>query len=162
MKLSHRAPAVNLNATTLPSKQLEKNIDNVNLHVIKKDLSHHIYQQRLISPSITSMIFYLNYSFIHKRFVQASHQRIIQMSKLGIYTGLQKSTRKLSQTFWTCLISKGTHLFCHPNVSTEHIDPCTIFHLELGFFNKVSCQKITSVLTIVDATTRHLFGYPTR
>ena len=27
-------------------------------------------------------------------------------------------------------------------------------------FKKVSCQKITSSLTIVDATTSHLFGYP--
>ena len=39
--------------------------------------------------------------------------------------------------------------------------PLTRFHIELSFFNKFSCQNIASDLTIVDATTRHLFGYTT-
>ena len=84
------------------------------------------------------------------------------MDKLGIYIGLPKYTPKLSHSCRKCIISKETRLYRHPNVSTEKLYPGTCFHLEFRFSNKVSCQKITSALTIFDNTTSHLFGYPTR
>ena len=59
------------------------------------------------------------------------------------------------------MIFKGPHFPRHPSVSTEKLDPGTHFHLDSRFFNKVSCQNNTSALNIVDATTIHLFGYPT-
>ena len=56
---------------------------------------------------------------------------------------------------------QGARFPQHTNVSTENLDPGTRFHIEFSFFKKVSCQNITSALTIVDATTSHLFGYTT-
>ena len=49
-----------------------------------------------------------------------------------------------------------------PNFSTEHLDSVNHFHIGFRFFNRVSCQKCTSALTISSATTSHLFVYPTR
>ena len=77
------------------------------------------------------------------------------MAKLRIYTGLPKPTPKLSHPCLTCIIAKGIQLPRHPNVSTENLDPGTRFHLDFRFFHKVSWQKFTSTLTIVDTTTRH-------
>ena len=48
-----------------------------------------------------------------------------------------------------------------PNVATEYLDPGTHFYLDFRFFNKFYFQTFISVLTIVDATTSHLFDYPT-
>ena len=84
------------------------------------------------------------------------------MAKLEIYKGLPKSIPKISHTCCAYIIDNGTHLSHHPNVSTENLDPGTHFHPDFSFFNKVSFQKFTSALTIVDATTKHRFGYTTR
>ena len=103
-----------------------------------------------------------NAIFIQKRFGHDYHQHILQMSNLGIYTGLPKSTPKLSHPCRAYIITKGPHLPHHPNVSTENLDKGTRFNLDFSLFNKFSCQKFTSSLTIVDDTTRYLFGYITR
>ena len=102
-----------------------------------------------------------NAQFIHQRFGNSSYQCIVQMAKLLIYTGLSKYIPKLSHPCRSCIISKETRLPRHTNVSTENLDPGTRFHIEFSFLKKVSCQNITSALTIVDATTSHLFGYTT-
>ena len=81
--------------------------------------------------------------------------------KIGIYKGLPKSTPKLSHPCCARIISKGTRLPRHTNVSTENLDPGTRFYIEFSFLKKVSCENITSALTIVDDTNSHLFGYPT-
>ena len=108
-----------------------------------------------------SIIQTLNDQFINQHFGRDSHHRIIQMSKLGIYTLLPKYTPKLSHPCCSCIIYKGPRFPKHTNVSKENLDPGTRFHIEFSFFKKVSCQNITSALTIVDATTSHLFGYTT-
>ena len=103
-----------------------------------------------------------NDQFIHQHFFYASHKRILQMTKLGIYTGLTKSIPNPPHLCSSCIISKGTWLARNPNVSTEKLDPGSCFHLESNFFNKTPCQNFASSLTIVDATNIQLFGYPTR
>ena len=103
-----------------------------------------------------------NVQFIQKRFGHASQQRILQTAKLGIYTGITKSIPKISHPYRTCIIAKGPRLPCHPNVSKENLDPVTHFHIDSRCFNKASFQKLVSSLTIVDANTIQLFGYPTR
>ena len=84
------------------------------------------------------------------------------MVKLGIYTALPNSIPKLSHPYRGCLISKRPCLPHHPNVTTENLYPVTHFHLEFIFFNNISCQNITSDLTIVDSTTSNIFEYPNR
>ena len=103
----------------------------------------------------------LNAQLIHQHFFCASHQHIIQMSKHGIYTGLPKSIPTSPHTCCAYIISKGPRFTCHLSVYTENLDPDTRFHPGFSFFKKFSCQTITSYLTIFDATTRQLFGYPT-
>ena len=104
----------------------------------------------------------LNAQFTHQRYGHVFHLCIIQMSKLGIYSGQLKSIPNLSHPSCACITSEGP-LFTHNlNVSTYNLDPGNNFHPYFIFFNKVSCQKIISALTIVAATTIHLFGYPTR
>ena len=83
------------------------------------------------------------------------------MSKSGIYNGLPKYISKLHHTFHAYLISKAPHLLRHLNVSTAHLYLGTILHPDLRFFNKISCTKFKSSLTISDATISHLFGCPT-
>ena len=80
----------------------------------------------------------INAQFIHQGFVHASHQRFLQMSKLGIYTGLPKYIPKLSHPCRTCIIPMLSYLSCHINVSTYHLDLGFLFHLEFSIFNKVS------------------------
>ena len=104
----------------------------------------------------------LNAQLIYQRFGHAFHQIILQIAKLGIYTGLPKSIPKLYHPCCTCIMSKGLRLPFHPNLSTENLDPGTHFHLDLSFFNKVSCQIFNLALIIVDATTSHMFSYPNR
>ena len=104
----------------------------------------------------------INSQFIHQCFVHASHHRILHMVKLGIFTVLLKPISKLSHNFCACIIAKIPHLVLHPNVFKENLDPGTRFYSEFRFLKKVSCQKLRSALTIVDAITGHLFGYPTR
>ena len=127
------------------------------VHVVKKDQSRRMGPHRLISPRIMIITRNLNDKFIHQQFGQASHQCILKMAKLGIYIGLPKYIPKLSHPFRACITSKGTHLPCHPNVSTKHLDPGTHFHPGFRFFSKVSYQKYTSALTVVDSITSHLF-----
>ena len=104
---------------TFSTKTMIKNdIKYINLQVVKKYRSHPIGTHSLHSPIIMTMSRSLNVQFFQQRFGHASHQHIIQMSKLGIYKGLPKSTPKLSHPCCACIISKGTHLPRHPNVST--------------------------------------------
>ena len=103
----------------------------------------------------------LNDQFIHQCIFHASHQLILLLDKLGIYTGLPKYIPKLSHLCCTCIIYKGPHLTCHNNVSTENLDSRTSFHMDSRFFNNVSCLLFTSYLNIVDATTSQNFIYPT-
>ena len=116
----------------------------------------------LVSASTMSMSHNINAQFIHQNFVHASHHSILQMSKLGIYSLLPNYIPQLYHPCCACIIAKGLQLSSHPNVSTETLDPRTSFHLDFIFFNKIYCQNITSDPTIVDASTSHLFGYPTR
>ena len=81
------------------------------------------------------------------------------MSKLGIYTGFFKSIPRLSHPCYACIIAKVICLPRHPIFSTEQLDLGTCFHLGFSFFNKAYFQKLTSALTIADATTSRLFGY---
>ena len=134
----------------------------INIQVVNKDQSHPTGPHWLLSPIIMIMIKNLNPQFIQQSFGHASRQRIIKMAKLGVYTWLPKSIHKISHTYHACIISKGTRLPRHTNVSTENLDPGTRFHLEFSFFNKSSFQKFTSTLTIVDATSNHLFEVLTR
>ena len=60
----------------------------------------------IIFPRIMSMILKLNAQFIHQLFVHASHQLILQMAKLGIYTGPPRSIPKLSHPFRAFIIDK--------------------------------------------------------
>ena len=95
----------------------------------------------------------LNAQFNHQRYGHVFHLCIIQMSKLGIYSGQLKSIPNLSHPSCACITSEGP-LFTHNlNVSTYNLDPGNNFHPYFSFFNKVSCQKIISALTIVAATT---------
>ena len=107
------------------------------------------------------MICNLNDKFINQRFGHDFHHQIIKTDKLGIYTVIPKSITKLYHPFHSCIISKGHCLSLQPNVYTEKLDPGTHLHLYFRLFNKVSCQKITSDLTIFESTTIHLFGYLT-
>ena len=104
----------------------------------------------------------LNAQFIYQSFYHTSYHHIIQMAKLGICTGLSKSIPKISHHCCTFIIAKGPCLPHHPNVSTENLDPGPCFHLDFSFFKKFSFQNFTSALTIVNATTKHIFGYPAR
>ena len=104
----------------------------------------------------------LNAQFTHQRYGHVFHLCIIQMSKLGIYSGQLKSIPNLSHPSCACITSEGP-LFTHNlNVSTYNLDPGNNFHPYFSFFNKVSCQKIISALTIVTTNTIRLFGYSTR
>ena len=109
-----------------------------------------------------SIIRRLNYQLIHQLFDHAFNQNILHMAKLGIHTGLPKSTPKLSHNFHACIIDNWSRLPRHPNVSTVNLYPDNCFHIDFSFFNKVSFWKFTSYLTIVYANTGHLFGYPIR
>ena len=141
---------------------IKKYIDYSNYQVVNNYQSHPRGLHHPLSPRIMSMSRSLNAQFIHQRYGHASHQRIIQMAKLGIYTGLPKSTLKLSCPCCACILSKRPHLSCHPNLSIENLYTGTCFRLDFSLSNKVSCRKFTSTLTIVDATTMYLFWYSTR
>ena len=140
----------------------KRNLEYINIHVVKNYQSQPTGPHRLLSPIIMIMSHNLTDQFIHQRFVHATHQIVIKMSKLGIYNGLPKSILKLSHPFCACIFYKLPRLPRHPNVSTEHLYVVNRFHIYFSFFNKFSCQNNTSALTIVDATTSHLFAYPTR
>ena len=45
---------------------------------------------------------------------------------------------------------------------TENLYTGNHFHCDYIFLNKVSCREFTPDLTTIDATTSHLFSYPTR
>ena len=92
----------------------------------------------------------LNDQFIHQRFGHASHQHNLQMAKLGIYTGLPNYIPELSHPCFACIITKGTWIPRDSNSSTKNLDPVNRFHIDFSFFKKVSFQKLTSALTIVD------------
>ena len=80
--------------------------------------------------------------------------------KLGYTQDCQSLPPKYPTLVATVLFPRD-RLDRNTNISTEDLYPGTIFHLDLSFFNKVSCRKFTSSLTIVDAITRHLFVYTT-
>ena len=146
----------------LPVKTISKTyLDYTKLQVVNQDKSHPTGPHRLLYPSIMSMICNINYQFIHQCFGYDYLQSILQMAKLGIYTGLPNSIPNLSHPCRACIISKGPHLPHNSNVFTENLDPGNCFNLDLSIFNKVYCPKVASPLTIVDATTSKLFGYPT-
>ena len=104
----------------------------------------------------------LNAQLIHQRFGRDSHHCIIQMYKLGIYTGLPNYITKLSHPCCTCIVYKGYGLPLHPNVSTENLYPGNCFHMDFSFSNRVSSQKFTSEIIIFYATTINIFVYHTR
>ena len=81
---------------------------------------------------------------------------------LGYTQDYQNISPQLSHRCCSCIIAKGPRLSLHPNVSTETLDPVTHFYLDFRLFNKFSFQNITADLTIVDASAKHLFEYPTR
>ena len=141
---------------------MQKHIDYINVHVIKKDQSHPTGTHLLLSPNIMSMIWSLNYQLIRQRFVHDSHQNIVLIENLGIYTVIPKSISKLSHPWCSCIISKGPRYLQNPKLSVENLDPDTRFHLDFRFLNKVSCKKSTSSLNIFDDITSHLFGFPNR
>ena len=129
----------------------------MNLHVIKKDKSHPKGPNLLLTPIIMNTSHNIFAQLIHPRFGHGSHQRFIQMAKLRIYTGLPKYNPKIPHPWCAFLIDKRLCLPRQPNISIEHLDLGTCFHLDFIFFNKVSCKKITSTPTIDGATTIHLF-----
>ena len=56
----------------------------------------------------------IHYWFIHQIFWNFSHHSILQMDKLGIYTGPSKSIPKLYHPYRAWLIAKGHRLIYHP------------------------------------------------
>ena len=163
MNPSHHSPSATLKATLLLSKIYSKNnLDYIKLQVVQKDRSHPTGPYRLLFLSIVSLSRNFHAQSVHQQFVHPSYQRILQMAKLWIYTGLPKPIPKLSHPCRTCIIAKGPCLPHHPNVSTENIDPGTCFHHDFSYFNKVSCRNFASSLIIVDATTSYLFVYSAR
>ena len=137
------------------------NLYCVNTRVVKKYCSYPIVTHRLLSPSINSMNHSLSAKFTHHHFGHASRQRIQQMDKLGILTGIPNSITKIYHHFYSCVISKGPILPCNLIFYRTSLSRHLLTYL-LQFFNKISCQKITPSLIISDSTTRHLFGYPTK
>ena len=100
-------------------KKLSKIILTTSTSASPKGINDTLWVHTALFPtSITSMIHNLNAQFIHLQFGHASHQRILQMSKLGIYTSLQNPIPEISHPFRSCLISKGPRLPCHPNFPT--------------------------------------------
>ena len=159
MKPSRHAPSATTKAAVFLTIHLAKTI--YFLQVVKKDQTHPTGPHRLLLSSIVIINRSLNAKFIHQLFGHASHHCILQIGKLGIYTVLKKSTPKLSHPCFACVIDKGPRFHRRPNVSIENINTGTHFHLDFIFFNKAYFQEFTSPLTIVDATTSHLFGYTT-
>ena len=82
----------------------KSNIDYTNLYFIKKYQSNPTVPHRILSSIIIRISRKLNDQFIHNSCLHASHQRILQMAKLGIYTVLPKSIPKLSHLYWACII----------------------------------------------------------
>ena len=93
----------------------KNNLDYINIHFVKNYQSHPKGPHHLLSPIIISISHNLNAHFIHQHFVHTSHQRILQMAKLGIYTGLTKYIPKLSHLCHACLIAKVPCLPPSPN-----------------------------------------------
>ena len=110
MRPSHHAPYATPKAALSLWIPLTKKLDYAYLHLFNKDQSHPNFTHRLILTGINSMSHNLYAQFIHQRFVHTSHQSILQMDKLGIYTGLPNSIPKLSYPCRAYIIAKVPRL----------------------------------------------------
>ena len=79
----------------------------------------------------------LYYPFIHQRFRQASYKSTQHVSKPVIYNVLPNSILKLPHPCRDCFSSKGPRFTRHLNVSTEHLDTVTSYHIDFSF-SKIS------------------------
>ena len=84
MNLSNPAPSATPKAAFSPSVPIEKKLDYINIHLVKKDQSQPNGPHRCISPIIMIMGHNLSDKSIHQRFGHASYKHIQNMSKLGI------------------------------------------------------------------------------
>ena len=96
----------------------KNNLDYIDIQVVKKDQSNLNGPHHLLSPNINIMGNNISTQFIHHQFGHAYHQRIQQMIKLGIYTGIPNYIPKLYHLFRAYLISMRPCLTRHPNFST--------------------------------------------
>ena len=84
MKTYNPAPSATPKAAFSPSVPIEKKLDYINIHLVKKDQSQPNGPHRCISPIIMIMGHNLSDKSIHQRFGHASYKHIQNMSKLGI------------------------------------------------------------------------------
>ena len=106
VNITHHAPSATLNAHFFSQDNQHKNLDYIKLQVFNKDQTHATGTHQFLSPSIMSMVCSLNYQFVHQRFFHASHQCILYMAKLGVYTVLLKYIPKISHLCCAFIISK--------------------------------------------------------
>ena len=93
----------------------------------KKDFTHPLGPHHVIFPTISIIIKVISDKFIHKNFGCASHHRIQNMAKLGIYISLPKKNPKLQNPYFDFLIYKFPHLPQNPTVSTNNLGMGTFF-----------------------------------
>ena len=84
------------------------------------------------------------------------------MEDLGVVQGLPKHTLQLTVTCPIYMIAKATWLICHQTVSTEYVTISTHIQAGFTFFNITPVRVFTSVLDVINATSRYPFVLPTK
>ena len=99
---------------------------------------------------------------LHLKYNHHSIALLQNMINKGVITesGLHCKLAPLPGRFPICDASGSTKLSRGPPTDTKDLPVGTRWHIDFAFFNITSCRGFTSVLTIVEATTRYLWFLP--
>ena len=162
---------------TLPIYKDSKLMDYISVQIVK--LNDHVITptNQLTShctsyhplPSVNKGIFTklghnLSYEQLHRRLSHVCEKKIASMCKQQTLIGLPKTKPKrhhASCICAICTITKQKNRNKGKTVDTSSYTLGQVIHLDLTFFDTPSIRGFNSVLNIIDAKSRKLFGFPT-
>lgn len=100
-------------------------------------------------------------AFLHQKHGHMNHQSLQKLADTGKIKGSPKRIPSSQVKCPLCTIAKGTTIPRNPSDPTK--PPVgTRFHADFTFFNVESVRCFACALLIIDAASRHPFGFPSR
>jgi len=153
---------IKLTFPSIPTKIKSNLLDYHQFHVVKPSNPKTL---KLYNPIVksTNTTKPLTRSLVHQRLAHCNHRKFDLMCRQETLSGLPKQPFPPHHAECPiCLMSKFAHPPKGKTLSTDHLTPGELLHIDYSFWDLPSIRGFTSMLLIIDAKTRMLWLFCSR
>jgi hypothetical protein len=100
--------------------------------------------------------------YLHIKMGHINMEYISTIVRTGLIQGVSKSVGKLKYKCPICIIAKATKIPKGLITQIENVPAGTVFHMDWMMVNIPSIRGFVCALTVVEARTRMIWGFPAR